>query len=206
MFHTYESDKWEVKEIIMAMAGILAAPFLILDFIIRFFYKFGANHFVLTILVIAICWFIFAKFLGLKGRECLYAPTYLGEVIQLILLVLLYFMFAGFIGYNILDYNSFNKLSSKEAWVIFGIFSFVIGAMFVLRHGHKPQDLMGLDELKEIKDNLEAENDKLRAKKEEKLREVVDEFIEEQKEKDISEIEKLKAENEALKKKLQEKI
>lgn len=217
MFYAYESDKWEV--IVMATAGILALPFIIFDIIIKFFYKIGANHFILSVSIIVICWYIFAKFLGLKGREILYASDYLGGVLQFIFLAIFYFIIAGFIGNFILDFNwGFYALSKQVRWNIFYFYLFFLAVILFLRYGHKPNDLKSenksseeldedLDKLKAKLKEIEEENEKMRnGEMPTQIKEMVNDLIEKNKKEEvINEIEKLKAENEALKKQLQDK-
>lgn len=194
---------------------------------LNLFYYLGLNYFFLTFISICVVWYGLAKLAGLKGREIFWYLDYLSKSISAIFfLVVVAPLCGGFISKFIKGFESPKSGLLKGTMIEQPTLTFIVLTILMtlsialilglLGKNHKPQALideeleeklsnLSTDELKEIKDNLEAENDKLRAKKEEKLREIVDEFIGEQKEKDISEIEKLKAENEALKKQLETK-
>lgn len=203
---------------------VYIAIFALLSVANRFYYL-GKNHFILTFLGIAGIWYGLAKFCGLKGRESFWLLDYFGGAITKIVgFIILIPISAGFVSNFVkttkMSVGKFGSVNINYTWTyIITTLLFFISIVAIIGYfgkGHKPQKLideeleeklsnLSIDELKEIKDNLEQENDKLRAKKEEKLREIVDEFVEECKEETMSEIEKLKIENEALKKQLQGK-
>ena len=186
MFYSYESDKWEV---IMPKIYFYAILIFILYFF-GFILNLGYKHYILMLLTITISWFAYAKFLGLKGKETLYALDFLAKPLQTLISLLMWILCVGFMC-NFFEIKRDKWLipTTLINWGAFITGTLLLIIIFViigyLRKVHKPQKL------------IEHE-------KEEKLEKLVDDFVEKHKDDTILEIDKLRAENEALKKKLQE--
>lgn len=192
------------------------------------FYYLGLKFFFITFLGICAVWYGLAKLAGLKGREIFWYLDYLSKTITGIFwLIVVTPLCAGFLSNFVktteIVRTGLLKGSNTPTWTIIILtilMSFSIALiMGFLGKNHKPQQMidneleeqlsdLSTEELKEIRDSLEKENkekkEAIKAKKAE-LEKLVDDFVEKQKDETISEIEKLKAENEALKKQLQDK-
>lgn len=192
------------------------------------FYYLGLKYFFITFLGICAAWYGLGRLAGLRGREIFWYFDYLSKTIAGIFwLVVITPLCAGFLSKFMkpteIVRSGLLKGSETPTWtiIILTIIMSVSIALIVafLGKNHKPQQMidneleeqlsdLNTEELKEIRDHLEQENKQKREaikEKEAKLEKLVDDFVEKHKDDTILEIDKLKAENEALKKQLETK-
>ncbi|HDX6244508.1 TPA: hypothetical protein RPW20_000723 [Campylobacter fetus subsp. venerealis] len=116
--------------------------------------NFGYKHYFLAFLLIAIPWYIYAKFLGLKGRECLWAPDFLLVGFRTLVAIAILVMCVGFM-FNFFhqDLPIFAETVFPWKQIISGIllFSGIFISLGYVREGHKPEKLIDFknDNLKE---------------------------------------------------------
>ena len=110
------------------------------------------------LLIITILWFAYAKFLGLKGKETLYALDFLAKPLQTLISLLIWILCVGFMcNFFEIKRDKWLMPTTLINWGAFITGTLLLSTIFAiigyLRKGHKPEKLIDFEKEK-LKEEL----------------------------------------------------